>query len=334
MATPTPAQFQVFLLTANTMIRNAWSYAPTPYADYTTTVPTESETFEDGWIGRMPKMREWLGSRVVHSPGPQTYVVTVQNWENTYGIDEFLFDDTKFGIYYPLIADLGLQGKRQPGFVIRDMLENTGSQTGARQNGLDGLTYFNTAHLVNIYKASLGSYSNDFRGGFTVGGVTVGGALSGIAVGTAAEYMMTYTAEDGERFGITPNKIIAPPTLRAECEYILKNQMSAPQQGWQTFGPTNTQVGASDNVWKRFGIDYMIDPNLMSNVDWYLADTTKSVKPVRWIQREGTTYTPRVSPTDENVWLNHQLLWGARMRGTSAWGPSWLMAKSGPTANA
>jgi phage major head subunit gpT-like protein len=334
MATPTPAQFQVFLVTANTMIRSAWASAPTPYAAYTTTVPTESETFEDGWIGRMPKFREFLGSRVVHNPGAQTYSVTVQTWENTYGIDELTFDDTKFGIYYPMIADLGLQGRRQPGFVIRDMLENAGSQVGARQNGLDGLTYFSTAHLVNIYKASMGTYCNDFRGGFTVGSTTVGGALSGIAVGTAAEYMSTYTAEDGERFGITPNMLIAPPTLRAECEYILKNQMSAPQAGWQTFGPANTQVGASDNVWRRFGIDYMIEPNLLNNANWYLADTTKSVKPVRWIQREGVTQTPRVSPTDDNVFFNHQLLWGAKMRGTSAWGPSWLMAKSGPTAGA
>lgn len=332
MATPTPANFAIFLTTANTMIRSAWASAPTPYAAYTTTVPTESETFEDGWIGRMPKYREWLGSRVVHGPGPQTYQVQVQNWENTYGIDEFLFDDTKFGIYYPMIADLGLQGRRQPGFVIRDMLENTGSQTGARQNGLDGLTYFNTAHLINIYRSSLGTYSNDTRGGITVGSTTVGGALSGVAVGTIAEYMGTYQAEDGERFGITPNLLIVPPTLRAEAEVILKNQSSAPTNGWQTFGPTNTQVGASDNIWKRFGIDYMVEPNLMSNTNYYVADTMKSVKPVRWIQREGTVVVPRVSPTDENVWVNHQLLWGGKMRGTSAWGPSWLMVKGGPTA--
>jgi phage major head subunit gpT-like protein len=332
MATPTPANFAIFLTTANTMIRSAWDSAPTPYAAYTTTVPTESETFEDGWIGRMPKYREWLGPRVVHGPGPQTYQVTVQNWENTYGIDEFTFDDTKFGIYYPMIGDLGLQGRRQPGFVIRDMLENTGSQTGGRQNGLDGLTYFNTAHLINIYRSSLGTYSNDVRGGITVGSTTVGGALSGVAVGTTAEYMGTYQAEDGERFGIVPNLLIAPPTLRAECEVILKNQSSAPTNGWQTFGPTNTQVGAADNIWKRFGIDYMIEPNLMSNTNWYLADTMKSVKPVRWIQREGTVVVPRVSPTDENVWVNHQLLWGGKMRGTSAWGPSWLMVKGGPTA--
>lgn len=329
MATPTPAQFQIFLRNANTMIRSAWSSAPTPWAEYTTTIPTETETYEDGWIGRMPKMREWLGSRVVHAPGPQTYSVTVQNWENTYGIDEFLFDDTKFGIYYPMIADLGLQGKRQPGFVIRDMLENSGSQTGTRQNGLDGLTYFNTAHLINIYKSSLGTYSNDFRGGFSVGGVTVGGAFSGTAVGTAAEYMMTYQAEDGERFAITPTLLIIPPTLRAEAEFILKNQFSGTNT-WNTFGSLGTMVGASDNIWRRFGLDYMVEPNLLNNTNWYIADTTKSVKPVRWIQREAATYVPRVSPTDINVWDNHQLLWGARMRGTSAWGPSWLMAKSGP----
>src|SRR5262249_29175201 len=103
---------------------------------------------------------------------------------------------------------------------------------------------------------------------------------------TAPEDMATYTAADGERFRITPNLLIVPPTLRSAAEYILKNQFSGPNT-WQTFGPSVTQVGASDNMFRRMGVDYMVEPNLLNNTNWYLADTTHSVKPVRWIQREG-----------------------------------------------
>ena len=329
MATPTPAQFSLFMSTANIAIRQAWSMAETPYAAYTTEIPSDTETYVDGWIGRMAKMREWLGGRVVHTPGPQTYSVTTQLWENTYGIDRFTFAFEKFGVYYGMIQDLPLQAKRQPGFVIRDMLENTGSQTGARQNGLDGLANFATNHPVNIYRTGAGTYSNDFRGGFSVGGVTVGGALGLTSFGTAIEYMHSYKAEDGERLNVTPNMMIIPLNLQVEAEIILKNQSNAPST-WGTFGGAQTAVGAQDNVYKRFGVDYMVEPNLLHATNWYLADTTKSVKPVRWIKNGGPVFSPRVSETDENMWVNHMMLWGCHLIGTSAWSPSWLMAKSGP----
>lgn len=328
----TPANFQIFVTTGSTMVREAYSSAPVSYPEFTTTVPLETENYEDGWIGRMPVVREWVGPRIVNEPAPQTYLAATQLFELTYGFDRFKLDDDKLGVYYPILSDLGLQWKRWPEFQIRNFLENSGNQTGARQNGLDGLTNFNTAHPIDLYNASAGTYSNDFRGGFTVGSTTVGGALSGTALGTAVEYMQTYQAEDGERLGIVPNRLMIPVTLRAEAEYILKNQTSAPQNGWQTFGPTNTQVGASDNLYARFGVDYLINHNLKSNTNWYLMDTTKSIKPVRWGLRMAPEIVPRVNPTDPIVWSNHYYQWGGAGRGCPLWSYAWLMAKSGPTA--
>ena len=326
----TPAQFNVFITNVNTMVREAYSSAPIEYPAYTTTVTTDTEIWEDGWIGRMNKLRLWQGPRVVTEPAPQTYQVTVQPFEATYGLDMFKMADDKFGVYYPILTDLALQAKRDPEFQIRDMLENAGAQTGSRQNGLDGLTFFNTAHPVDLYDSSKGTYINDFTGGGqSVGGVTVGGALSGVAFGTVYEYMMTLKDESGERLGITPNMLIIPPTLVAEAEYILKNQFSAPQS-WATFGASVTNVGASDNLWKRFGVDYLVNKNLTSNTKWYLADTTKAVKPVRWVQRQGAEFVYRVTPQDPVVFDQHQYLYGVYYRACPAWSYSWLMSRSGP----
>lgn len=326
----TPANFAVFVTNANTMIREAYSSAPIDYPQYTTTVPTNTSVFEDGWIGRMPKMRPWNGPRVTNEPAPQTFQVTVINYENTYGIDRFHLDDDKLGIYYPILIDLALQAKRWPEFELRDLLENSGVQTGTRQNGLDALTFFSTAHPIDLYDSSKGTYSNDATGGgFSSGGATVGGALSAVAFGTLSEYMMTLKAEDGERLGITPNCMLIPPNLKAEAEYILKNQFAAPPT-WSTWGSLGTQVGASDNIYRRFGCDYLVNHYLSSATKWYLMDTTKSVKPLRWIVREAPIFAPRVSETDPNVWAEHMYLWGAFGRACPTWSFSWLMARSGP----
>lgn len=325
-----PASFATFVTNASTMIRQAYSSAPIVYPEYTTTVPTDTTVWLDGWIGRMNKMRVWTGPRIVNEPAPQTYSVSVLPYENTYKFDRFHADDDQYGVYYPMLLDLALQAKRWPEFELRDLLENTGAQTGTRQVGLDGLTFFNTAHPIDLYDSTKGTYVNDFTGGgVVISSVNVGGALSAVAFGTLAEYMMTLKAEDNERLGVIPNLMLIPPNLKAEAEYILKNTFSAPQQ-WGTFGNLGTQVGASDNIYKRFGVDYTVNHYLNSATKWYLGDTTKAVKPLRWVQHTAPVFTPRVNENDPVVFDNHAFLWGVWARATPAWSYSWLLARSGP----
>lgn len=325
-----PANFATFVTNASTMIRQAYSSAPVSYPQYTTTVPTKTQVWLDGWIGRMPKMRVWTGPRITHEPAPQTYSVTVQPFELTYTFDRFHADDDQYGVYYPILLDLAHQTKMWPEYQLRDLLEASGAFAGATsQAGLDALSFFNTAHPIDFYNAAAGTYSNDFTGGFSVGGVTVGGALSASGFGSAVEYMMTYSGEDGERLNIMPNQLLIPPNLKAEAEYILKNQFSAPQT-WGSFGSLGTQVGASDNVYRRFGTDYLVNQNLKGTQKWYLQDTTKAVKPMRWIQHTAPVFAPRVNEQDPVVFDNHAFLWGAWARAVPAWSYSWLMARSGP----
>ncbi len=323
-----PANFTTFVTNASVMIRAAYSSAPITYPEYTTTTPCDTSVWTDGWIGRMGKMRVWTGPRIVKEPAPQTYSIPVLPYENTYTFDRFHADDDQYGVYYPMLQDLALQAKRWPEFELRDLLENSGAQTGTRQLGLDGLPFFSTAHPVNLYDSTAGTYINDFGGGQTVSSVTVGGALSPVAFGTVAEYMMTVKAEDGERLGVIPNKMVLPINLKAEGEYILKNTFSAPP-AWATWGSLGTQVGASDNIYKRFGVDYVINNNLLSPTKWYLTDTTKAVKALRWILHTAPVFTPRVNENDPSVFDNHAFLWGVWARATPAWSYSWLMARSG-----
>ena len=330
MAGPIPANFAVFVTNAQTYIRNAYSSAPISYTDYTTTVPTNTEVYADGWIGRMPKGREWIGPRVTNEPAAQTYQTTVLPFELTYSLDRFRADDDQYGVYYPILQDLAHQAAMLPEYQLRDFLEASGAYSGAAQTGLDGVSFFSTAHPVNFYSAAAGTYINDFIGGQAVGGATVGGALSAAAFGSMCEYMMTIKAEDGERLGVTPDLLIIPPTLMGCAEYILKNAFSAPTS-WDVFGSLGTQVGASDNIYRRFGVRYLINKHLSSNTTYYVADTTKAVKPLRWVQHTAPVFTNRIAENDPVVFDNHAFLWGWWARAVPAWSYAWLMSRGGPS---
>lgn len=339
MPVPIPSNWAPVITQVETSIRRAWSSVPVEYPLYTTTVNmSDREVFEDAWIGRMPKYRLWSGPRLYNSPNPQTYRVKPEPFELSYTIDQFKWQDDGFGVFAPLIEDIGLQSALWVEYQMRDLLEATGAWGSTQsQKGLDGLSNFNTAHQTNIYSLTAGTlnagtaYCNDFTGGgVSINGVTVGGALSATAILTIAEYMPTIRAEDGERLKVRMTHLMHPPSLRGEVEYNLKNMLAAQSVGYTTWGAAQTQVGATDNVTRRFGIEPHENANLASFTKWYAMDCSKSVKPVRFVLRQSPTTTPLVQPTDFIVVNNHAFAWVGTARGAPAWSPAWLMARSGP----
>ncbi len=335
MSAPIPASFNIFLTTASTMVNEAYRnfqhdlWAP----KVSTTHPVTSETLILGWMGIMPKMRGWYGPRVTHAPNAETYSVTPLPYENTYGLDRFKFDDDQYGVYYPMLVDFAEAAARWQNFETRDLLEATGLYgSTARQLSLDGVSHWNTAHPVDIYAPVKGTFVNDFTGGgVSIGGVTVGGRLGVVALTSMYEYMPTIKGQNNERLGLRPSHIMVPPNLRAEADFLLKNQFMAPP-AWGGFGTAafGSQVGAADNQIKRFSLDYIVNEDLTSATTWYLLDNTRAMKPFGWALRQAPITATRTSENDPIVFDSHQFLWGMWARACPTWSPPFLSARSGP----
>jgi phage major head subunit gpT-like protein len=106
--------------------------------------------------------------------------------------------------------------------------------------------------------------------------------------------------------------------------------LAAASVGYSTWGAAQTQVGATDNVVARMGIEPIENKDLASFTKWYMLDNSKGVKPMRWIQRKAFDIVPLVEPSSPLVVNNHQFAWVGSGRGCPAWSPSWLMFRSGP----
>lgn len=314
--------------TANS-VTEAWS------AKVARVYPVGGEQWVEAWMEMVPRYREWLGPRYAQNVKPRTYLVPVKNWELTIELDQFRLEDSTaqmaVSYYAPTVSFMGLQSKKLWDYNLRDMIEGTGAfPTGsAWQLGADGLTNWNTAHPVDPYNATLGTYPNDYRGGLTIGGVTVGGAFGTNSFNTLWEDMASRKNESGERFGIMPDLSMFPLQLKAAAMTVLQSQFYSPP----SIGGLTGFVGNVDNPLRGW-TDMMVNPDLMNAQDWYMLLTKAPIKPFGILLRKAPDLIPRVTPNDPIVFNEHIYLYGSRARGTPNWGLPWLSSISGPTAGA
>jgi len=323
----TPANFNVFFTTANTMIGQAYEETLEPVAEeISTEMPMSSEIMLFGWTGMLNQMRMWTGPRVTYEAGPQTYQLAALPFEFTLTLDRFRFDDDTYGIYYRQLVDMARQAKRWKGYQLRNLLENAYPWVGNFQNGLDGLPNFSTVHLINLYNSGLGTYCNDFTGGGqNIGGIQIGGTFGPTAFATLYEYMAVLKGEDNEVLNVTPNILMHPTQMKTEVDLVLKAQYFAPA----AWGTITGQVGAADNVFKQFGVEPLENKLLKNVTRWYLLDTTKPMKPLTFGMRQAPIFVQRTNETDPVVFDEHQYVWGDWARGAAGWSFAWLMARSG-----
>lgn len=345
----TPANLNLFFTDLNTQYWQAYGTAPVVSPRIATTIPVGTETWTAGWIGMLSKMREWIGPRITNTPAPQTYSVTVQNFEQTNGIDQFKLEDDQWGIYAPIAAFMGMQNAKWPDYQLRDLIQSQGSQSGARQYCMDLLTYWNTAHPVNFYDASYGTYPNDFTGGgITINGQLVGGSLSSNAFMSVWEDMTRRKQESGESWGLVPDLLMTGSMLKGPANAVLNAQFIAlPTIG--TIGTGNfptagspvganaplvgttsnpTQSWADHLLWADLGGSANVGGGSLDQV-WYVLDTKRVVKPFTWLLRQAPNFIIRNRPDDPIVFDSHTIAMGSVARGAPAWAFPAFASRSG-----
>lgn len=117
--------------------------APTAYNTVSMTVPSSSASETYGWLGQMPKMREWLGDRVVKSLMGHKYAIENRKFESTVEVDRTAIEDDKYGIFSPLFQEMGRSAAEHPDDLIFSLLAQ-----GFATQCYDGQYFFDTDHPV------------------------------------------------------------------------------------------------------------------------------------------------------------------------------------------
>lgn len=108
-----------------------------------------------GWMKDLPGIREWIGPRVIHSLDTADYTIKNKPWELTVGVDRYKIEDDKYGIYNPIIKEIGQSSARFPNKLVFQLLKD-----GFSTRCWDGQYFFDTDHPVINEDGSMGSVSN------------------------------------------------------------------------------------------------------------------------------------------------------------------------------
>jgi phage major head subunit gpT-like protein len=127
-----------------------------------TTVPSTTKSQDYGWLGKVPSVREWFGSRVVQNISESSYSIKNRPFELTVGVDRDDIEDDNLGIYTPLFQTLGESVGAWPDGLVWPLLT-----AGFATNCYDGQFFFDTDHPVLDVNGVAQSVANTDGGGGT-----------------------------------------------------------------------------------------------------------------------------------------------------------------------
>ncbi len=278
------------------------------YLSVATEVPSTTRENIYNFFGKLAKMREWIGPRLVHSLSQRTYRLKNKTYENTFGIPLEDFEDDQLGQWAPQIQNLGYTAAKWP-----DDLMKVALQSGKTTLCWDGQYFFDTDHPVDIDKSDSATYTNLYTSK----------ALTPTNYDEVMSAMPTIQGEDGRELGIRPTHLVGPPQLRTKIMQILNAEMIAPAGA---FG-VNAAGGFQTNVLTNSTLPLILDELANEPTTWYLLDLSKPIRPFVFQMRKAPVQVPLISQTDPNVFHNREYLYGVTSRGAAGYALPFLAVR-------
>jgi phage major head subunit gpT-like protein len=272
-----------------TLFNEAFAGAKPFYEKIATVVPSATKSEEYGWLGSFPRLRKWIGDRVINSLAAHGYTIKNESWEATVEVNRDDIEDDTYGVYTPMVKELGRSAATHPDEIVFGLLAK-----GFTETCYDGQYFFDTDH-------------RDEDGPIQSNKGTK--ALSEESYADARAQMMSLQDAKGTPLGIVPNLLVVPHQLEKMARKILFAD--------EIDGTTNTMKDTAE---------LLVVPWLAANpTAWFLFDTSRAIKPLIFQQRKKPEFVSMDSSTDQNVFMKKQFLYGVDCRDNAGFG-LWQMA--------
>jgi phage major head subunit gpT-like protein len=293
-----------FFLNLDTMYQQGYMEGESTYEQWAQTVTSTGKSTVHGWMDKFPKLREWVGPRVVETIVAQVYSLTNKKFELTVGVSRTDIEDDLLNLYAPTAQMMGMQAKEWPDDQMTPVLE-----AGPTSLTFDGADFFSQSHPIDTAGETTTSTQSNL---YTTN------AFGAANLATARANMRNLKGRDNKPLGMNLKAVMVPPALEqaalqlANTEYIVA-----------AFG-ANAATGSQTNVLKG-SFTPIVNAKLTSATTWYGFDNRWPMKALIWQLRIAPDFTLKVSPESENVFNDDQYLMGVRARGVGGYG-LWFMA--------
>lgn len=126
-----------------TSFQGGLGMAQSQWPSVATEVPSDSREETYGWLGKLPRVREWVGDRLIQNLMEHGYAIRNRPWELTIGVDRDDIEDDKLKTYGPLFTEMGQSTGAHADELVLGLLKD-----GWATKCYDGKPFFSTLHPV------------------------------------------------------------------------------------------------------------------------------------------------------------------------------------------
>lgn len=277
-------------ITLKTTFNNAFTAAPSVWEKIAMLVPSGSGLNDYKWLSTFPRMRKWIGEKLIKSLAAFKYQVVNDDWEATVEVDRNDIEDDNLGIYGPQAQMAGFSAKQLPDEIVMDLVNG-----GFANPCFDGQYFFDTDHVV-----AGASVSN--KGTKALSAATLAAAQA--SYGAARIVMMKFKDDEGRSLVVSPNILLVPPALLDTANALMTVDRLED-------GKPNPYKGTATVV---------CDARLTSDTAWFLLDTSKPVKPFIYQVRKAPVFVQQIDPQADDVFNRKKFKFGAEARAAGGYG--------------
>ncbi len=292
--------------------KQAYQEQPIFWDQYATLAPSAARETHYGWIGKIPRLREWIGERQFNNLASRGYVIVNKKYEDSIRVKREDIEDDQIGVYQGYVDALGQQSRLWPEDVLTSVLE-----TGLTATAFDGQPFFHNSHPVDVDNPGLGTYQNRWDVNALGGGISR--PLNAANYQFVRAQMMKIKGEDNRSLNVIGDVLMVPPLLEATAKQILEADYIA-----QAVGGNVAQM--QTNVLKG-SARIVVNPYLTSDTAWYLFCTKRAIKPLIWQLRDAPQFVYKNNPTDDNAFYRDEYDFGVRARGNAGFALPFLAAR-------
>jgi phage major head subunit gpT-like protein len=254
-------------------------------------VPSDAAGEDYAWLTRFPKMRKWIGSKVVKNIAAGKYYKANEDWETTIAVKRNDIEDDRLGIYRTQALQAGESAAELHDIIVDDLKNNAFAQTG-----FDGQYFYDTDHPV-------GDSSVSNKGAAALSAASQAAAAA--SYGAARTAIMSFKDEEGMPLRLIPDTLEVPPALESVGRLLLESDKLADDT-------PNPYKGTAK---------LLVNPGLTSATAWFLHVTSKqSVKPFIVQMRKRPVFVQQTSTENDDVFDKGEYKYGAEARATGLYG--------------
>ncbi|WP_027714904.1 Mu-like prophage major head subunit gpT family protein [Desulfuromonas sp. TF] len=289
------ANLEAVFLNLKTTFNKAFEAATGIWQQTTMLVPSGSGQNNYNWLSRFPKMRKWVGDKVIKALSAHKYTVENDDWEATVEVDRNDIEDDTLGIYSPMAQEAGFSAKQLPDEIDADL--KNGAFAGLCY---DGQYFYDTDHPVGDGDGGTSSVSN--KGTKALSNATT--AAIKASYGAGREAIMSFKDDEGRPLGLVPDVLEVGPALEAMARLCVEKDKLADNA-------PNPYQGTARVV---------VNPRITSTTQWMLHVTSRPIKPFFYQERKKPVFVTQTDMNADDVFMRKKYKFGAEARAAGGYG--------------